>query len=111
MKLENIMKEVEFTIECMPEDHGPEGEFDLQEDVDQIRADMEWNEWAWCIVKVTASIPGLDIEGTDYLGGCSYKNKADFETGGYYEDMKAQALADLCEEYKRMRSTIEKLEK
>lgn len=51
--------------------------------------------WAWASVKVTASIPGIDLEGVDYLGGCSYRDEEDFKQDGYYEDMKAQALEDL----------------
>jgi hypothetical protein len=54
--------------------------------------------WAWASVRVTASITidGVTFEGHDYLGGCSYKSEADFrEPGGYFDDMKVEALADL----------------
>ena len=51
--------------------------------------------WAWASVKVTASIPGIDLEGVDYLGGCSYWDEKDFKQGGYYEGMKERALEDL----------------
>ena len=50
--------------------------------------------WAWASVCVKATWGGFT--GTDYLGGCSYKDEADFTApGGYYEDMKAAALDDL----------------
>lgn len=60
------------------------------------------NEWAWCRVTITASWQGL--HGTDSLGGCSYRNEADFtQEGGYYTDMRKAALSDLNE---IVRSTI-----
>lgn len=50
--------------------------------------------WAWCTVKVTARWGGFS--GTDSLGGCNYRNEAEFRLpGGYYHDMCAAALADL----------------
>ena len=62
--------------------------------VAEINEASEWNEWAWCCAKVTARYGSF--EGTDYLGGCSYKSAADFMTpGGYYADMVAAALDDL----------------
>lgn len=57
------------------------------------------NEWAWCCVKVTATFTdseGNTYVGADYLGGCSYKSRADFCTDdGYFPDMKTAALDDL----------------
>ncbi|GAG86978.1 unnamed protein product, partial [marine sediment metagenome] len=42
--------------------------------------------WAWCSVKVTATLlDDTDLEGADYLGGCSYRDEEDFcQDGGYY---------------------------
>ena len=54
--------------------------------------------WAWCVVSCEASYKGLT--GVDYLGGCSYEGLAEFLAGGYWEDMKTQALADLMEKAK-----------
>lgn len=54
--------------------------------------------WAWCFVKVTASVEfeGQTFEGIDTLGACSYANEADFcQPGGYWDDMQANALDDL----------------
>jgi hypothetical protein len=52
------------------------------------------NLWAWCCVKVTASLG--DQEGVDYLGGCSYKNVDQFiQPGGYWDDMKREALRNM----------------
>jgi hypothetical protein len=51
------------------------------------------NEWAWCMVKVTAEYDCK--EGKDYLGACSYENKENFIKGGYYDDMVDSAIEDL----------------
>lgn len=94
-----ILPEIEFEIRIRPEDDGPEGYFasgDDDEDAEtcqKIREDLQHNEWAWCSVEVRATWNGLS--GADYLGGCSYSSEADFRVGGYFEDMKSQALEDL----------------
>jgi len=57
--------------------------------------------WAWCMVTVTASHPDLPFDGDGVvLGACSYKDEEDFKAGGYYEDMKAEALENLQEKVK-----------
>jgi hypothetical protein len=93
------MFEVEFSVECLPEDSPPEGHFASGDDdfdraqVEEILRDLKWNEWAWCTVKVSAK--WRNFCGRDYLGGCSYSSKQDFCEGGYFEDMKAEAFDDL----------------
>ncbi len=93
--------DVEFTLECLPEDQTIKGNCSAIDDEtdaateDWIESQLEsGNEWAWCCAKVTAKWNGF--EGTDYLGGCSYKSEADFRSpGGYFDDMKTQSLEDL----------------
>jgi hypothetical protein len=96
------MDEVEFTIECLPEDLEIEGNASAWDDEEEnrayaaeIRRQLEHgNEWAWCCVKMTARWQGYT--GVDYLGGCSYKSEKDFiESNDYYEQMKQCALDDL----------------
>ncbi len=107
-KLPTINK-VDFTIECLPEDMQIEGNASaIDEDTDNEIAQHihdelnNGNEWAWCTVKVTATYKGH--EGTDYLGGCSYKSENDFkEVGGYYEDMKIAAFNDLIASLEALR--------
>lgn len=102
------IEQVEFSIECMPEDMQIEGNASAidpetdKEIADSIYEQLEnGNEWAWCTVKVVASYK--EHEGVDYLGGCSYKSEADFkEVGGYYEDMKQAAFADLLTQLKSL---------
>lgn len=85
---------VEYTIECLPEDSSPrDNHFDDEATIVSIEKEMESNEWAWCVVRVTAKWGGF--EGTNYLGGCSYKDEADFAKDGYLPQMKDEALADL----------------
>jgi len=70
------------------------------------RADEKWvseqleqgNPWAWCIICVKATYRDV-LEGTDYLGGCSYGSERDFIEGGdYYPDMVANAIAEINEQ-------------
>jgi len=49
--------------------------------------------WAWCVVRCEARYKGL--MSVDYLGCCSYEDLNAFLAGGYWEGMKAEALADL----------------
>jgi len=69
-------------------------EFDRQVE-DEILARMAAGDvWAWAQVTMIAEYEGF--RGSDVLGGCSYKDENDFKRdGGYYEDMKTSALADL----------------
>ena len=96
-KIEN---EVEYSVHLHPEYDGPEGHFDTgdsEEDAKicrKIREDAEWNEWAWCTVEVRAT--WKCVSGNDFLGACSYASEDDFKHGGYFEDMKAEAFAELC---------------
>jgi hypothetical protein len=96
------IEQVEFTIQCMPEDIPIKGnaivsgddEYDKEVENDLIEQLENGNEWAWCAIKVTACYKGQ--EGTDYLGGCSYKSKKDFiESNDYYQDMRQQAYDEL----------------
>lgn len=66
------------------------------------------NSWAWCCVKVTAKWNGF--EASDYLGCCSYKNEDDFKIGGYYEQMKAEALEQLNNELAEIADKLKLLE-
>lgn len=103
---------ITYELECLPEDMPVRGNAMASGDdaydkavEDEILADLEsGNEWAWCVVKVTATgvFNGVKFHGVAYLGGVSCKSREDFETGDadYLEAMKADALADLCESLK-----------
>ena len=61
--------------------------------------------WAWACVRVIAKFKDMDRPvGVAHLGGCSYKDEEDFKQGGYFEDMKGEALQDLL---KKLRKNVE----
>lgn len=109
--------QIEYTIECLPEDMPIEGNASAIDDEtdskieSEIRAQLEaGNDWAWCCVRVCAVAyddEGNQIaRGKDYLGGCSYANEEDFKAGGYYEDMQAVALEECESEIARIRRAV-----
>ena len=105
-----LMDQLKFEVECLPEEINPYTDYLDSGDKEQDRKDVDammrdlnrGNAWAWCCVKVIARFNGFS--GCDYLGACSYKDQADFEKDGYFEDMKYQAIDDLK---KNILSTIE----
>ena len=106
--------DVEFTLECEPE-HIPYVGNCSALDHNTDREQEEWiagqldggNEWAWCIAKVTAK--WRDFDGVDYLGGCSYLSEEDFRKGGYFDDMKDEALTDLNRNVQSVGEILDKL--
>lgn len=104
-------KEVEFLIECLPEDIEVEGNALASGDKEQDRKaeqeiyrQLEFNPWAWCTVRVIAKWD--EFEGDDYLGCCSYDSEEDFKEGGYYEDMKTSALENLNDHIENLRKKL-----
>lgn len=96
--------EVTFTVEAAPEQLAIKGNcsaIDAKTDAKTerwIRKQLNGgNEWAWCVVKVTATLG--EFEGTAYLGACSYASREDFtqQGDGYYGDMCDEALTELDE--------------
>ena len=107
--------DVTIEVTCSPEDMHPDDSFGLDDPeeqkaiVDQILADAEWNEWAWCCVRVRVSWKGFHAD--DYLGACSYKSKEDFiESNDYYADMVDNALEELNKELSDTYETLKALE-
>lgn len=104
--------DVTYTLTCEPEFmpiRGNASAWDDEEDekyAQWIEEQLEnGNEWAWCIVYVTADFDGLT--GFSSLGGCCYAGAEDFKaSGGYYDDMKAEALANLKTRIDAARKTI-----
>ena len=97
------------------EDVGPEESYripgvkqresDVKRFVDSVNEMTEEHGlWGWCQVEVEAKF--TTICGWAYLCGCSYVGKADFRAGGYYEQMEAEALAELQKEIDRVYTLI-----
>lgn len=107
-------EQVTYELHC-DEEHIPyEGHFDSGEP-ELDRQNEEWirhelargNQWAWCSTSVIAKWTdpeGNEFEGSDHLGGCSYKSKQDFmQPGGYYDDMKHGAYDELIKAMRKAR--------
>lgn len=90
-----VSENATITVEALPEHVHPRDCFELQEDIDHVLEQAEWNEWGWCCVKVTAEYKGLSE--SEYLGACSYESEADFRANsGYYEDLVNTAVECLA---------------
>jgi hypothetical protein len=107
--------EVEFILECEPEDTPIEGNASAIDPETDARIE-KWirdqldsgNEWAWCAVTVTAR--WKDFVGMNHLGCCSYRSREDFMACGYFDDLKEVALADLNDAVARCATELEELE-
>jgi len=89
--LEKIGVEIEFTPEN--EDVSPSDNIDDQETINYIIDQYNnGNEAAWFCAKIEVRYKG--VEGTDYLGCCSYKSFKQFQSdgSGYYVDMINQCI-------------------
>lgn len=53
----------------------------------------EYGLWGWCMVTVRARYG--PFTGESHLGACSYANEQDFREGGYFEQMRDEAVANL----------------
>ena len=102
--------DVAIRIEALPEEAPIDGnvcandcaEACAQRVKDQLNAG---NEWAWCTVRVVAEWEGL--HGDAYLGCCSYDSESEFtKPGGYFDDMKADAVADLNQFVRSLRRKL-----
>lgn len=96
---------IEYGIEDWPEEVSVRGNaLASGDDEEDERAENEildaldrGNRWAWCTVRVTCRIPGYDAIGDDWLGCCSFTNRAAFEEA-YYDGMRANARRSLKSE-------------
>lgn len=86
----------EFEFIAEPEDISPADCFEFESDIAHVFSQIKsGNDAAWFCAHVIARHGNL--EGHDYLGGCSYGSFAEFkERGGYFDDMKWQAVHDLA---------------
>lgn len=122
------MNNVTYTIEVQPEYYYlaveeyenmlalAEGDYDLEKQAWEWLKSVE-NEgyvWNWCsvIVKATYSdyATGIELEGWDSLGCCSYPDGEDqFKACDYYKDMCDNALSMLMDEMSKYIALGEKL--
>src|SRR5579872_2222127 len=81
---------------------------------DEIIARLDSGDvWAWAVVTVKAewtSPTGQTWTGRDTLGACSYRDEEDFkQEGGYFAQMKDQALDDLNASIRRSWDAVSSL--
>lgn len=69
--------------------------------------EVNGNPWAWCCVVVEAALEGF--KGYATLGGCSYASEEAFRQGGYFEDMRDEALNNLREQIEAREAAIAKI--
>jgi len=85
--------DVEPETDCEPDFQNDDGTPDTKL-IAQIRKDSMRTMWAWCGVTVRVRWNGW--VGRAHLGGCSYKDEAEFRgEGGYFPQMVTEALDDL----------------
>ena len=88
-----IQDEAQITV--IPEDeiHAPDYD-DAELCAEIARRRDEGDPWAWCVVVVRAEWRG--ISGEAVRGGCSYADEEAFTApGGYYDDMRAEAVDEI----------------
>jgi hypothetical protein len=102
INLAGLRKVATVKLDIEPEDQNYRNQFDDPECVKWIADQLACgNEWAWCMVTVTVAYGGFEAH--DYLGGCSYENRAAFmQPGGYYDDMVTAALTELAQDLEKI---------
>lgn len=90
-----IATKATIKIETLPEDVRIEDSFDDQQSIDFVRQLASETEWGWCCIKVTVYYN--DLTETEYLGGCSYHNEANFRACPYFADMVSECCNRLAD--------------
>jgi len=103
---------VEIFIEIFQEQDSPVDYFENPAESQRVIDGIEsGNEWAWFWVEVKAiALTVPDVEGSDTLGACSYKDEKDFIACGYYQDMETAAIASLTTELSRLKTQLSTVE-
>lgn len=106
-ELEKMGVEIDFTPEN--EDVSPSDNMDDQEMINYVIEQYNaGNEAAWFCAKVEVKFRG--IEGTDYLGCCSYGSFKEFQSdeSGYYVDMINQCIDQINSDIESNNELIQK---
>jgi hypothetical protein len=108
-KLNDFLREhATVKVSCEPEHIHPKDCFDDARDIAEIVEKAEWNEWAWCCIRVKVTFEG--ISESEYLDGCSYDSEKDFVTSGdNYEDMLHNCFATLEKRLIKLHETVSTL--
>lgn len=100
------LRECEVELLTEPEDQKPENCVtpSLLPRIEQAIA--AGDDWAW--VSVIVEVRWHGFVGRETLGGCSYRDEAEFRACPYYADMARQALANLNTELSTAKPGAEK---
>lgn len=102
--------EVRFRIGVEPDDTPIKGSFAGSTEAETLAMEQaainaaEQSVWGWAVVTVSATWETM--LGVSVLGGCSYKDEADFKACPYYADMVKEALADLNSQAEKLHDTL-----
>lgn len=94
-------EEVTFSLEVRAEDIRPDfqsGDPEYKEEDDRLELEAlerlsRGDVWAWACVKVTAQWGSFSA--STYLGGCSYKDEAEFRSCGELASLEEESLSKL----------------
>lgn len=92
---DKIASKAVVDIDVLPENMRIEDSFDQQDCINFVRQLASETPWGWCCVKITVRYG--DLTETEYLGGCSYNNEAEFRKCPYYGDMVAECCDRLAD--------------
>jgi hypothetical protein len=102
-----VSAQVTFTVQCDPEDLPLVGAFtsgdptyaeeEAKLERELLKRSNEGDAWAWCYVTVTATVvvDSHTFVGVASMGGCSYKDEAEFKADDYFSQMKNEAMDDI----------------
>lgn len=87
----------EIVLSVTPDDTHPRDSFDDSCcNVDEVCQDIDDGRLVWFTARVEAR-KGHIVFGTDYLGGCLYRDAKEFISDDYFQDMKLAAITEAKE--------------
>jgi hypothetical protein len=110
--LKHSNKNYEIEFEAQEELLEFHGQLDDPTDIQNIIKRMDSGDGAaWFCAAVTVKLKGTNIEATEYLGGCSYKNYEDFieKQDGYFAEMVSNATDELEVLIKEHKAILDKV--
>ena len=112
--IQKIIKTGDIRIECLPENIAVRGnalasgdDDEDRKEEDRILSELEWNQWAWCIVKVSIEYCGITEH--EYLGGCCYESEKQFREDGSFDDLVEECATTIYLKMMAVHQTVQEL--